>query len=349
MPQDPANTAARDAPAASRAASRLRQEWLLPAALLLFPALALAQLQAELTNTAPNLAGLNAAYYDGTMGPIFDARLLMRLVVRGTEALLPLSLGHAHVLWQAATLWGGLLCCLGAARRLGALPAQALLAPLVAVAWLPWTFLRTGHHASFPYDFPALLFAAGALWAFIARRHAAHVALVLVGTLSKETIVWLAAAPLALALLERGAWKRHFAWGIVACAAFAAAYLAARLPMGAWWTASLEAPIDGAAPRPRLSTNFEELLLGGMSGPLQNAWLAWAPLLAGLACWRRLPLEARAAYLALPVFLGPILLAGNVNELRLYNDVLPLGAVVVALLLAAGANSNRESLLTARF
>jgi hypothetical protein len=84
----------------------------------------------------------------------------------------------------------------------------------------------------------------------------------------------------------------------------------------------------------RLGANLEHLR-GEPGGFAQNVW--WVALLhvPPLLFWRRLPRALRAAYLASPFFIVPMFFFANVFELRLYNELIPLGAMSCAAALAA--------------
>jgi hypothetical protein len=75
------------------------------------------------------------------------------------------------------------------------------------------------------------------------------------------------------------------------------------------------------------------VLFGDPGGFVQNVW--WVMLLhaPGLLFFRRLPRPLQAAYLATPVFLAPLFLFANVFEFRLYDELIPLGAMSCAALL----------------
>ena len=70
------------------------------------------------------------------------------------------------------------------------------------------------------------------------------------------------------------------------------------------------------------------MLLQGEPGRfIQSAW--WVAMLhvPPLLGWKGLPRPLQAAYLATPLFIVPLCFFGNIYELRLYNELIPLGAM----------------------
>ena len=56
----------------------------------------------------------------------------------------------------------------------------------------------------------------------------------------------------------------------------------------------------------------------------------------------RLPWALKAAYWATPVFLVPLFLFANIFELRLYNELIPLGAMGCAAVLAGRSEAEKQ-------
>ncbi len=86
---------------------------------------------------------------------------------------------------------------------------------------------------------------------------------------------------------------------------------------------------------PRIINNLERLLtLKGVYfiGDLQFVLLLH---LVPVLMWQYLPVDLRRLYYATPLFIIPMLLAGNIWEVRIFAEILPLASV--ALFAAAGA------------
>ena len=68
-------------------------------------------------------------------------------------------------------------------------------------------------------------------------------------------------------------------------------------------------------------------------GFIQSVW--WVAMLhvPPLLFWSRLPRALKAAYVATPLFIVPLFFFGNIYELRLYNELIPLGAMGCAAVL----------------
>ena len=316
------------------------------ALVLLVPSVMLVQLQHDATNHVPANIDLLAQYFTGHFRPqmfgssametIVEARCLMRGLLMAAMALHPgglRALAFNNFVLQTAFVWGALGFIYTTARRHMA-AGWALAAALLAVVSVPWGFLIVGNQVSYAYDLPAMFFAALGVAAVTRGRFDWMLLTVAAGTLNKETVVYLIPA---YVLAE---WPSHPRKGklltqaAVLAVLFAVAYeeprwlLQADHPQWATFTVFIE---PGA---PRWQENLIVLGLRAYGSEFQNVYWVMLLYLPGLVSFRRLPWRWRAVYLATPVFLVPIFLAGNIWELRLYNDLIPLGALSCAFVLS---------------
>lgn len=310
-------------------------------------AVLLAQLQAALTNGG-DLAYLLPDFVEGKFGPIYRARVLSAWGIRGIVGASRgvLSIETANVILQTVAAWGGLLAVFALARRVLGNRPECWAAPFLAACFVPWGFLEIGFSLSTPYDLPCLALSALGLLAIAAGRLGWLFVVVALGTLNKETAFWLVPAWF---FVNHPGWRPR--WPVVARAAalfacFAAVYLGARWattgePVVTFSTGAPEA--DGT--RPRWLRNLAELLLFGLARDrvFQNVYWAWLIHLPAILYWRALPPLLRRLYGAVPFFLVPIFLVGNLRELRLYNELIPLGAVSAVWVLGPGRKLERRT------
>jgi hypothetical protein len=218
----------------------------------------------------------------------------------------------------------------------------ALFAAALTVAAVPWGFLSVGYRVSYPYDLPALFFSAAGLAAIVTRRFEALVAVIVLGTLNKETTIFL--IPAYFLAEWPGEARRTLFWRtLILALAFGITYEVPRLLMqpahSMLITVHTQAG-DGAGSR--IGSNFDHLFRGNPGGFLEHvAWVAMLHLPA-LLSFRRLPWGLKAAYFATPVFIVPTFLFANVYELRLYNELIPLGAMAGAAVLAGSADASPD-------
>lgn len=314
--------------------SRFAHVWLL--LVLLIPSALLTSLQHDLTNHAWPANLILPGYAAGEVSremlgtapaSIVQARCLVRGVLR-----LCLTVGGPHLegynlAVQFAAAWAALGLVYAAAARVVP-PFAAGGAVLLATVYVPWGFLSVGYAASWPYDLPSLAFAALGTWAILARRFVPFALALTLGTLNKETVVFLLPAYL-LAMwpcLPRRAW---LAQALILAAAFALAYEVPRIAYTRQHlpTATFSAYDQG----PRWAANLGHLRLHVQGLPLENIYWAFTLHLAPLLGWRTLPRGLRALYACAPVLLVPLFFVGNVYELRLYNELIPAGAVATVL------------------
>jgi hypothetical protein len=286
----------------------------------------LCQLQYE-TSRRPESQPVLKMYLDPD-GPLhFTSRVLPRTAILAIHRLSGgrLSHEHANALLQLACAWGALLF---AFRFAGAYvpPALALAATFLTALFPIWGFVQTGGYYTYPYDFPALLFSTAGLWALARRRHAWLVVFVLAGTLSKESIFWLVPAFCLLHWRsgEPGRWLLTRALLLVAV--FAVAYEVPRLLLDPQHAVRVTVQPTGLG-EPRWLRNLRSLLLQSGMNPFTNVWYPFFLHLPALLFFTRLHRDIRRLYAATPFFLLPIFMFGNIVEMRLFNEIVPLGAL----------------------
>lgn len=310
--------------------------WLLLA--FAIPSALLASLQHDLTNhTWPSnliLPGYASGEVSKEMLTSAPAAIVQaRCLVRGL-LLLCSVVGGPHLegynlAIQFLAIWAALALVYATAGRVVP-PFAAGAAVLLATTFVPWGFLAVGYTASWPYDLPSLAFAAFGTWAILTRRFGPFAVALALGTLNKETVVFLLPAYLFAVWphLPRRTWLRQ---ALVLTALFAVVYEVPRivythqhLP-----TVTFSAYDQG----PRWFTNLGHLRFQIQGLPLENIYWAFTLHLAPVLGWRALPRGLRAIYACTPVLLVPIFFVGNLYELRLYNELIPAGAVGTAFVL----------------
>jgi hypothetical protein len=217
----------------------------------------------------------------------------------------------------------------------------ALITAVGTAGWLCWGFAPFTGAVSYPYDLPAFAFSALGLAAVVWRRYWLLALVIAVGCFNKETVFWLVPAWFFWAMkdpehrTDRGEWFRSVGLGLL----FVAVYTVPRLifPQGEGASPLTMSYLetDPGAPTPgslRLWQNFRlVVLLKPMYG---FPWIhtALALHLAAPVLWRRLPADLRWLYAAAIFFVLPTIIVGNVWELRIFNELMPLS--VTALLVA---------------
>jgi hypothetical protein len=269
-------------------------------------------------------------YLKGGLEPVFQARLLMGVLIGVVWSLIPGPWfpEHVNVVLQVCFVWVGLWATWAYARNW--LPmGYALAAAILAGFWLEWGMLPMGFSISYPYDLPA--FALSALGVLALRRGDfwGLAAIVAFGTLNKETMVWLVAACVALQLMRRPAprlgWLRVFALAAICAAVYSVARLAMVRSGGPLVTATLYE--DVPARITRVEANVRELLTLRHGLPSENVY--WFALLFVPVAflWRRLEAADRALWLGAAALFVANFICGNIWEVRIFNEIVPLGAV----------------------
>lgn len=307
----------------TRVSTFLREQ--APCIFLLLPcAVLMVQLQLNFTNRG-GADNIFEQYMFGGLGEIFDNRALCRWLIVSIHSLSGGLISHhkiytfTQILFLWASLWVSYLLALRYLR-----PTAALAVPLLMCAFIPWGFLPIGAYLSFPYDFPNIFFCALGLFALVNDRFLLLCGVVAIGTLNKETVIYLVPAYFFLNLNLRCPtfWGRAALLGGV----YVTAYFVPRLfiyPVAGAVSASF-ADNDQV----RWLRNLRELaFMNDHTSLFQNVYWPWSIHIFVLFFYRRLHREVQRLYWSLPFFFLPIFLMGNISELRLYNEVLPLGAL----------------------
>jgi hypothetical protein len=302
----------------------------------------LAVLQADVTNVTDFSASIVRDYADGTIGEhwtdgvppiIWQARVLVRGLILTVTAVAPhLTVEGANLLVQAGFLFGALVV-IYRATSLMATPAAALFASALTVASVPWGFFSVGFRVSYPYDLPAIFFTAAGLAAILSRRFDLLVAAIAIGTLNKETTVFLLPA-YVLAEWRTDSARVVITRGLILAAVFAVAYEVPRVLLQS--AQPMLVTVHTASGDPagsRVWLNLRHLFFGEPGDFIQSVWGVALLHVPPLLYWKQLPRTLKAAYLATPLFIGPLFFFGNIYELRLYNELIPLGAMGCAAVL----------------
>lgn len=186
---------------------------LLQGCLVFLPlAVLIQQLQSQLTNQHPSLQRLFYSYLNlGDGNPalmeVMRGRLLVRYLILGATSWMrwlhvPVPASAINDSLQVLCTWAALCVSFLWARRWldagHALAATLLIPPLICFG-----FLQQGGAISYPYDLPALLFSALALWSITSDRFRAFVVVLAIGICNKETVAWVVPGWFAFQFLRR--------------------------------------------------------------------------------------------------------------------------------------------------
>lgn len=305
----------------------------------LFPLAALlCQLQYE-TSRRPEVEPVLERYLSSELPSVFTSRILPRAGITAIHGLGGghISHEHANALLQLVCIWGALSLIFELAHHYLAL-IPALGATFLAALYTIWGFVGTAGYYAYPYDFPALLFSAAGLLAIATRRIAWLFLVVLLGTMNKETIVWL--VPAFFFVCARGGVPLR---GLLLKTAlllllFAVAYELPRVLLSP--THALQVTVQATGPTtPRYLGNLRDLLFLNQRNIFTNVWYPFALHAPAVLCFARLHVDLRRMYWAAPILLVPVFFFGNVSEARLYNEIVPLGAVAAMYVFARAWDS----------
>lgn len=202
---------------------------------------------------------------------------------------------------------------------------------------LPWNYLLAREiPILLPYDLPSIALLTLALALLHRRKWLPFYAVLVLGALNRETIVFVT---IAFALVEFGRQsRRDFALHL---AGQLGIWLAVKTTMGVIYANNPGSAFEFyhvGTTSPHWKTNLEMLV----SGPhlllmLSNFGFAWVIVLAG---WRHLtdPFLRKALWI-IPPYLLLVLIAGNANEIRVYGELLPVIMAPAALIIMSFASS----------
>lgn len=300
----------------------------------LFPLAALlCQLQYE-TSRRPGVQPSLELYLRSELPAVFTGRILPRTAILALQEASGgrLSPQHANALLQLVSIWAGLFLTFELAGAYVA-PVPALGAAFLAALFTIWGFVQTAGYYTYPYDFPALLFSAAGLLAIARRRRAWLFLVVLLGSMNKETIVWLVPADFFVRVGTGERLRPLFLKTALLLLLFGAAYELPRMLLAR--TAALQVTVQATgATEARYLGNLRDLLFLNQRNLFTNAWYPFALHFPPLLFFKRLHGDLRRMYWATPVLLVPIFFLGNVVEARLYNELIPLGAAAAMVVFA---------------
>jgi hypothetical protein len=319
---------------------RYPQAWLI----LLPVSILLVRIQSEMTQHHPYGSWL-FSHYMADDNAILYSRCLMRHLITAVTFWTPADPppGSVNKVLQILFLWAALYRMAAFASRFAS-AGWSLAASLLAASFVPWGFTSLGSNLAYPYDLPTLFFSVAALEAIVSRRFGLLVLIVGIGTLNKETMVWIIPAYAGYELLERRQSRHEILTRLMLLVlSFSAVYWLARYQSGAIKTMSFQSydPLRGWVWR--YSDNIRELaLLNQRDGLLLNVYWPLVIHAPALVWWKHVPKALKAFYLAALFHVIPTFLLGNIWEVRLFNELIPLGALASVVVMhrhavAAGA------------
>ena len=305
-------------PRSARAAIRLAR--LAPpalAALVLSVQFTLAHFSPAAVNPAASLDRLVA----GTADTPFQFRALLPWFVRAAESVLgclPISLNAAH-LFALGEITALLVAQAGIGRlltRIGFDRAQAWLWSFSLYFVLAYVYLAPEYlRLWYPADVPAIAFFAWGLVWLIERRWGRFAAVFAIGTLNRETTIFLALA--ALLVEWEGPHRRH---ALLRFLALSGLWLMIKTAL-AWLYR--DNPGLGLFASGRPANNLA--ILGDWRVLVRLTSFAGFTWMPALIFYRRIANRDLACALwIVPPYLMAMMLVANLNELRIYGELVPL-------------------------
>ncbi|MCX7625617.1 MAG: hypothetical protein N2Z21_05335 [Candidatus Sumerlaeaceae bacterium] len=302
--------------------------------LFLFPvAVVIVRVQAA---CATNLSSTLEKFLSGELGPVFSARIFMRLLIPvvwsfGPNCWFP---EHANELIQIVATWAGLWACWRIASA-SLSQTESLGVSLLAGLWLLWGMLPMGFSLAYPYDLPAFALSALGMLALLRRDYYVLMLALCVGILTIETLVWLLIGALVMEFTKGNV---AFGWPRVALLILlsACAYLLPRFAI-TWQSGralaflTVDLVENKVTQTPRVMTNLRELLKLHHGSLTENVYWYGMLYLPMFFIWRRLDTTLRAASLGLVVLFAGNFVCGNIWEVRIFNEAVPLGALTALL------------------
>jgi hypothetical protein len=309
-------------------------------------ALLVANLQEMTTNQSAWTKTFFKAYLYPESGSIIAGRPLMRFVIQTLCYWSPWLFQErdCNLVLQCLAVWAGLAAVFLLAVQFMDFP-WAIISCLLCAVWLGWTFLGFTFALSFPYDLPALAFSAAGLAAIVNRRFDLLLVILGVGTLNKETIYFLIPAFAAHSWIAGDPARRISARVLISLALCAVIYLLPRavfadtVRSGSIVTVS----IYEAEGKLRIVENLRELVQLPHGYWYENVYWGLLIHLPGFVFLRRLPPDLKALYAGVPFFVIPTLILGNIWEVRIFNELLPLSVISAVWLLYTVSNRKGQT------
>lgn len=298
-------------------------------------------LQMTLTNT---FRGIDS-FVAGEMGPIFTSRVLTRYILILFSTLFPhYSLTEINFWFQTASMFFALSVVYAVGTILTS-KLHGFTAAMICSAMIPWGFLRCGFNVSYPYDLPALLATALGLYAILRRIDLLFYTILFLAALNKETVIWLIPIFVLYQKTDNFFDKNLIKKLLYALLAYSSGYVGVRYML---YGSSLFFEMNRFVSThqnddPRLFLNLAQF-----ASPFRGDYTQWLyyPLIMNLlplVFFQNLPKLIRYSYTALPFYLVPIFIAGNVNEFRLFNEILPVSALALPYLFVRPNNAHVQS------
>ncbi len=295
--------------------------------LLLVISVSIVNLQAALTSNFGNIENFVA----GRMGPIFSSRVLTRWILQIlSEAPFNCSLASANFGLQTIILF----LSLSLIYKIGATlfsNIHGLVSAIICAVMLPWGFLSSGFSISYPYDLPVILVTTLGIYAIIKRLDLLFYCVLMIGALNKETSVWL--IPIFILYNKQGSYfniqiaKKL----LISSTVFIGSYISIRYALygSLIFNDCTRFFSTHRNQDPRILLNLIQFM-----HPFGGKYPQWIyfPLIVNLLPllnFKRLPRIFKCSYLAIPFYLAPIFFVGNLNEFRLFNEILPITALAL--------------------
>jgi hypothetical protein len=250
---------------------------------------------------------------NGTLTGLYATRILLPAIIEGITRLTGLSWQYAFVLVRLLSILATYLVFHWYLR--GWFPtATTLLGTTFVAATMPLTFVQL---FEIPTDFPEILTYTLGLWCIRERRDFLLCVVILLGTLNRETTLFLPLIQL-LCRVERGRFP-------ISTVSLSAASWLLPVVLVRWWvgpgwmglyTLTQGHNVPGIA---RLFQNFN-----AYNNYLFYLYLFGVLWILPLASWRWQPLFLRRALLSIPAFLVTYLFFGHLNEPREIVNLYPL-------------------------
>jgi hypothetical protein len=163
-----------------------------------------------------------------------------------------------------------------------------------------------------PFDLPGVLFFTIGLAALLRAKWSVFYVVFLLGAVNRETILFLTCAHMLLAFKGTG---RTLPWKHVS------------IQVGLWTVVRIVLTVvfrgnEGGQFQTQVGANIEHLSSGIATVPLLLSFGGlWVPALAG---WKVMDERTRRLLLLAVPFVGMMFLVGNIHELRIYNELVPI-------------------------